>query len=106
MHPCLKVHFVREEGETTLHDHDNVLNVEFSSSLDAIEGYLWPKVSTKNNEHQAEPAGKDMISTSDIAAGSMHAEEMDPQDLVAKILQEPSFSSSPEVQFLFTISNL
>ncbi|XP_008805036.2 E3 ubiquitin-protein ligase UPL4-like [Phoenix dactylifera] len=96
MLPCLKVRFVREEGETTLHDHDNVLNVELSSSLEDIEGYLWPKVSTKNKEDEAESARKGMISTSDIAAGSMHAEEKNPQDLVAKIWQEPSFSSSPE----------
>ncbi|KAG1365699.1 E3 ubiquitin-protein ligase UPL4 [Cocos nucifera] len=89
MHPCLKVCFVREEGETTLHDHDNVLNVELASSLDAIEGYLWPKVSGKNSEHLAESARKDMISTSDIAAGNMCAEEKNPQHLVAKILREP-----------------
>ncbi|XP_008783678.1 E3 ubiquitin-protein ligase UPL4-like [Phoenix dactylifera] len=96
MHPCLKIHFVREEGETTLHDYDNVLNVEPSSSLDAIEGYIWPKVSAKSNEHQMESAGKDIVRTGDIASGSTHAEGRNPEEIVAKTLQEPSFSSLSE----------
>ncbi|KAG1337984.1 E3 ubiquitin-protein ligase UPL4 [Cocos nucifera] len=96
MHPCLKVHFVREEGETALNDYDNVLNVEPSSSLDTIEGYLWPKVSAKNNEHQVESAGKDTVGAGDIASGSTHAEGRNPEEIVAKTLREPSFSSLSE----------
>ncbi|KAK1400109.1 HECT-type E3 ubiquitin transferase [Heracleum sosnowskyi] len=44
-HPCLKVQFVRGEGESDLNDYSGqVLSVDPFSSLDAIEGYLWPKV--------------------------------------------------------------
>ncbi|XP_059667702.1 E3 ubiquitin-protein ligase UPL4 isoform X2 [Cornus florida] len=47
MYPCLKVQFVKGEGETCLSDHsEDVLTVDPFSSLGAIEGYLWPKVST------------------------------------------------------------
>lgn len=96
MHPCLKVRFMREEGEKALHDYDNVLNVELLSSLEAIEGYLWPKVGAKNDEHQVESAGKDVVGTGDIASGSTHAEERNPQEIDAKILQEPYCSSLSE----------
>lgn len=44
-HPCLKVQFVRGEGELDLNEYaGQVLSVDPFSSLDAIEGYLWPKV--------------------------------------------------------------
>lgn len=44
-HPCLKVQFVRGEGESDLNDYSGqVLSVDPFSSLDAIEGYLWPNV--------------------------------------------------------------
>lgn len=44
-HPCWKVQFVRGEGESDLNDYSGqVLSVDPFSSLDAIEGYLWPKV--------------------------------------------------------------
>lgn len=46
-HPCLQVHFVREEGETDLSRYDCVLTVEFSLSLDTIEAFLWSKVNKK-----------------------------------------------------------
>lgn len=46
-HPCLQVHFVTEEGETDLRLYDNVLTVDISSSYDAIEEFLWPKVKKK-----------------------------------------------------------
>ncbi|XP_077239573.1 ubiquitin-protein ligase 4 [Tasmannia lanceolata] len=46
-HPCLKVRFGREDGETVLCDHSpDILMVEPFTSLDAIERFLWPKVST------------------------------------------------------------
>lgn len=44
-HPCLKVQFVRGEGESDLNEYPGqVLPVDPFSSLEAIEGYLWPKV--------------------------------------------------------------
>jgi len=45
--PCLQVHFVKEEEETALCHYDSVLTVEFSSSYDTIEGFLWPRVNKK-----------------------------------------------------------
>uniref|UniRef100_A0A5B6YR81 HECT-type E3 ubiquitin transferase n=1 Tax=Davidia involucrata TaxID=16924 RepID=A0A5B6YR81_DAVIN len=49
---CLKVQFVRGEGETCLCDYsEDVITVDPFSSLEAIEGYLWPKVSTNKTEH-------------------------------------------------------
>ncbi|XP_050242873.1 E3 ubiquitin-protein ligase UPL4 isoform X2 [Quercus robur] len=52
LHPCLKVRFVRGDVETCLCDYsEDVQTVDPFCSLDAIEGYLWPKVSIKRNEH-------------------------------------------------------
>ncbi|KAK9289472.1 hypothetical protein L1049_007627 [Liquidambar formosana] len=51
-HPCFKVRFVRGERETCLCDYsEDVLTVDSFSSLDAIEGFLWPKVDKTKNEH-------------------------------------------------------
>uniref|UniRef100_A0A2P2M427 HECT-type E3 ubiquitin transferase n=1 Tax=Rhizophora mucronata TaxID=61149 RepID=A0A2P2M427_RHIMU len=44
-HPCLRVRFIREEGETCLCDYsEDVLTVDPFSSLDEIDGFLLPKV--------------------------------------------------------------
>ncbi|XP_043700605.1 E3 ubiquitin-protein ligase UPL4 isoform X1 [Telopea speciosissima] len=52
IHPCLKVHFVKAEDESGLCNYPgDVLTVEPFSSLDAIEGFLWPKVSSSGGEH-------------------------------------------------------
>ncbi|CAK9164785.1 unnamed protein product [Ilex paraguariensis] len=46
-HPCLKVQFVRGEGETCLSDYsEDVVTIDPFSSLDSIEKYLLPKVSS------------------------------------------------------------
>ncbi|KAL7195450.1 hypothetical protein ACSBR1_035636 [Camellia fascicularis] len=51
-HPCLAVQFMRGEGETCLCDYSkHVLTVDPFSSLDAIERYLWPKVSKNRTKH-------------------------------------------------------
>ncbi|XP_058110158.1 E3 ubiquitin-protein ligase UPL4 [Magnolia sinica] len=58
--PCLRVRFVKEEGETNLCDYStDVLTVEAFSSFRAIEGFLWPKVSTASVERHEESTGKD-----------------------------------------------
>ncbi|KAK3038394.1 hypothetical protein RJ639_030560 [Escallonia herrerae] len=50
--PCLKVQFVREEGEMCLNDYSSdVLTVDAFSNLDAIEAYLWPKVFRNSAKH-------------------------------------------------------
>ncbi|XVE76239.1 hypothetical protein DITRI_Ditri12bG0156800 [Diplodiscus trichospermus] len=52
MYPCFRVRFVRGEGETCLSDYpEDVLAVDPFSSLDAIEGYLWPKIFSKRTEN-------------------------------------------------------
>ncbi|WMV44799.1 hypothetical protein MTR67_038184 [Solanum verrucosum] len=50
-YPCLKVQFVKGEGESSLVDYpESVVNVDPFSLLETIEGYLWPKVSRKKSE--------------------------------------------------------
>ncbi|KAJ6825012.1 E3 ubiquitin-protein ligase UPL4-like [Iris pallida] len=58
-HPCLKVRFVKEEEENDLCYYDNILTVEFSSSFDAIEESLWPKVN--KNKFQMQSLAKGFI---------------------------------------------
>ncbi|KAJ4704835.1 E3 ubiquitin-protein ligase UPL4 [Melia azedarach] len=51
MHQCLRVRFVRGDGETCLSDFsEDLLTVDPFCSLDAIEGYLWPKVTIKGSK--------------------------------------------------------
>ncbi|KAG4383684.1 hypothetical protein GLYMA_13G136900v4 [Glycine max] len=51
-YPCLKVHFVKGEGETFLNDYTEYFHtVDPFSSVHSIERYLWPKVSAKSTEH-------------------------------------------------------
>ncbi|KAK7393587.1 hypothetical protein VNO78_22145 [Psophocarpus tetragonolobus] len=51
-YPCLKVRFVRGEGETFLNDYtEDFHTVDPFSSMHSIEAYLWPKVSAKSTEH-------------------------------------------------------
>ncbi|KAF9593401.1 hypothetical protein IFM89_022662 [Coptis chinensis] len=55
--PCLKVRFVKVEGEVSLCDSaSDVVTVEAFTSLDAIERYLWPKVSTSRSQQVVESA--------------------------------------------------
>lgn len=50
-HPCLRVRFVKGDGETCLSDFsEDLVTVDPFSSLDAIEVYLWPKVSAKGSK--------------------------------------------------------
>ncbi|KAG4996143.1 hypothetical protein JHK85_027582 [Glycine max] len=51
-YPCLKVRFVKGEGETFLNDYtEDFHTVDPFSSVHSIERYLWPKVSAKGTEH-------------------------------------------------------
>ncbi|KAJ8899755.1 hypothetical protein K2173_019455 [Erythroxylum novogranatense] len=50
-HPCVRVRFVREEGESSLADYsENALTVDPLSSLEAIGGFLLPKVLVKKDK--------------------------------------------------------
>nr|CAD1817569.1 unnamed protein product [Ananas comosus var. bracteatus] len=60
MNPCIRVQFVKEENEAGLSNYDNIVSVEISSSLIAIEEYLWPRVSTNMDKVQAISAEKDI----------------------------------------------
>ncbi|XP_023005684.1 E3 ubiquitin-protein ligase UPL4-like isoform X2 [Cucurbita maxima] len=54
-HPCVKVRFVRGDGETDLCNYTgDIHTVDPFSSLNAIEGFLWPKVGTKKAEQSFE----------------------------------------------------
>ncbi|MCE3052106.1 E3 ubiquitin-protein ligase upl4 [Datura stramonium] len=59
-YPCLKVQFVKGEGESSLVDYtQSVVNVDPFSPLETIEGYLWPKVSRKKSE-KSNPTSLDL----------------------------------------------
>lgn len=50
-YPCLKIQFVKEEGDIGLRGYtERVLNVDPFVPLDAIEGYLWPKLNNRKTE--------------------------------------------------------
>lgn len=50
-YPCLKIQFVKEEGDIGLRDYtESVLNVDPFVPLDAVEGYLWPKLNPRKTE--------------------------------------------------------
>ncbi|KAJ8532872.1 hypothetical protein K7X08_015761 [Anisodus acutangulus] len=54
-YPCLKVQFVKGEGESSLGDYtESVVNVDPFSPLETIEGYLWPKVNRRKSEKKSE----------------------------------------------------
>lgn len=58
-YPCLKVRFVKGEGETCLNNYtEDFLTVDPFSSLLTIEGYLWPKVSVKSTDHVRSSSGQ------------------------------------------------
>ena len=51
-YPCLKVRFVRGEGETGLRGiPKHYLTVDPLSSMQDIEGFLWPRVKTEEQKH-------------------------------------------------------
>ncbi|WCJ34586.1 E3 ubiquitin-protein ligase UPL4 [Euphorbia peplus] len=59
-HPCLRVRFLMGEGETCLSDYSNsAVTVDPFSTLDAIEGFLLPKV-TLERTNQMETADQDV----------------------------------------------
>ena len=104
-HPCLKVRFTKEEVETSLYDYsEDVLTVDPFSSLDAIEGFLWRKVSIKRTEptnsvFQASHDMKGPIFQGPLDAGS--------QGKSPDLMESESMSSEfPEVQVIsLTLKN-
>lgn len=80
-YPCLKVRFVRGESETCLNDYtEDFLSVDPFSSLHAIEGYLWPKVSARSTK---------------LVRSSSSQVELQPE---SPILHSPSNASSCPVE--------
>ncbi|PKU64336.1 E3 ubiquitin-protein ligase UPL4 [Dendrobium catenatum] len=75
LHPCLRVRFVREDGELNLSDYSDVVSIEVSSSFVAIEGFLWPKVGASMSGQLQEQKGKDVTTTS-IAVSSVRCPEV------------------------------
>lgn len=56
-YPCLKVRFVKAEGETNVIDYtEDIMTVDPFSTMDTIGGFLWSKVSTKRDEHSRQSA--------------------------------------------------
>lgn len=92
LNPCLRVCFVREKDESNLSDHEKVVNVDISSSFDAVEEYLWPKVSGNTTGHSTEFLDNKLATT-----GLNHAAEKNPLETHASIYLESCISISPEV---------
>ncbi|XP_009400764.2 E3 ubiquitin-protein ligase UPL4 isoform X1 [Musa acuminata AAA Group] len=92
--PCLRVRFVRQNEDTNLSDLDNVVNVDISSSFDALEGYLWPKVNKGKNGHRTESADR---KADDTTSGIKHVSEKNPIETHTNISQESCISNSAEV---------
>ncbi|WOL06323.1 hypothetical protein Cni_G15055 [Canna indica] len=97
MNPCLKVRFVREKEESDLSDYNNVVNVDISSSFDAVERYLWPKVSENKNRHLKEPADNHIIKLQDTTSGLSHSLEKYHIEAHTKIIDESHIPNSSEV---------
>ncbi|XP_072953939.1 E3 ubiquitin-protein ligase UPL4 [Typha angustifolia] len=87
--PCIKVCFTREEDEASLSNFGGVVSIEISSSLAAIEEYLWSRISTNMQKQQVEPAAKEIASVSSCA-------EEPPHETNANVMQEPSTSKLSE----------
>ncbi|KAF8397626.1 hypothetical protein HHK36_016546 [Tetracentron sinense] len=98
-HPCLKVHFVREEGETDLCDYSvDVITVEPFSSWEAIERFLLPKVSTKRAEHQAGSADQSMGQSEHLHL-PLPSDSLSPHGKCPNFIKTDSMSSGlPEMQ--------
>ncbi|XP_057984014.1 E3 ubiquitin-protein ligase UPL4 isoform X2 [Malania oleifera] len=96
--PCFKVRFLSGEGETHLCDYycEDILTVDPLSSLDAIERFLWPKVTTKRNERIKSAAlamGQTNRQTPQFSSHMSYVPEKSPDHM------EPNGSSVlPEVQ--------
>ncbi|PKA51906.1 E3 ubiquitin-protein ligase UPL4 [Apostasia shenzhenica] len=88
LHPCLKVRFVREEGELQLSDYSEIVSIELSLSFDSIARYLWPKVNTSMRVEHRELKGKDVTETSITVSGSTCQEEMIGQEPLHRMLQK------------------
>ncbi|KAF0923852.1 hypothetical protein E2562_007711 [Oryza meyeriana var. granulata] len=66
--PCIRVRFKKGEDQTNLSNYENVVNLEISSSLHAIEEFLWPKICTDTSNQNAE-------SSPGIASENKYAED-------------------------------
>ncbi|POO01586.1 Coatomer beta subunit [Trema orientale] len=61
MYPSFRVKFVRGEGETCLNEYaEDYVTVDPFSSVDAIEGFLWPKVKSEALKHITKPLMQDL----------------------------------------------
>ncbi|GFY93356.1 ubiquitin-protein ligase 4 [Actinidia rufa] len=104
-HPCLRVQFMSGDGETALCDFSkDVLTVDPFSSLDSIEGYLWPKVSKNRVEHVKSaatqvPGGLESLPSelpSDVSSPGGKSPDLMDSDSVPFDMQEMQFSPPQE----------
>ncbi|XP_062117154.1 E3 ubiquitin-protein ligase UPL4 isoform X2 [Humulus lupulus] len=72
MYPSLTVRFVRGEGETGLSDYtEDYLTADPFSSVDAIEGFLWPKVKSEVTKPLMQASGQiEKLPLQSLAAAS------------------------------------
>lgn len=103
MNPCLKVSFARDKKESNLLDFDNILSIDISSSLvDAVEAYLWPKVSAMNR-HQSEAVDSHNSKLNFTASRLHHDSEGSSTEAYMNFLYENCISNSFEVQLVKSI---
>ncbi|XP_068492520.1 E3 ubiquitin-protein ligase UPL4 isoform X2 [Phaseolus vulgaris] len=73
-YPCLKIRFVRGEGETFLNDYtEDFHTVDPFSCMRSIEAYLWPKVSSKSTEHSKSSSIQAVLQLESPPIQSSHA---------------------------------
>ncbi|XVF76511.1 hypothetical protein PTKIN_Ptkin13bG0271900 [Pterospermum kingtungense] len=109
MYPCFRIRFVRAEGETCLSDYpEDVLTVDPFSSLDAIEGYLRPKIFTKRTENgESDDEALEQMESQPVLlpsnANSSQGENIDSMSIDLPEMQEDeanlSQSASEQVHF-------
>ncbi|KAL7265164.1 hypothetical protein ACSBR1_003011 [Camellia fascicularis] len=91
-HLCLKVQFMRGEGETHLCDYSDVLTVDPFSYLDAIERYLWPKVSKNRTEHGKSAATR-ALSRLESLPSQLPSDMSSPGGKIPDLMESDSMSS-------------
>ncbi|KAJ1263270.1 hypothetical protein BS78_09G170700 [Paspalum vaginatum] len=95
--PCIRVRFKKDENETNLSSYDNAVYVEISSSLHAIEEFLWPKVNIDVNSQKAEspPSGTALDS---IANDDSQSQERDSTPQSSPSEGQTSENQNPSVE--------
>lgn len=103
-YPCLKVQFVKGEGENLSDYFKDAVNVDPFSTMDSINKYLWSKVSPKRTYHHAyseNEASEKEESSSDSSSCSSPSQGRS----VDTIESDNFLSHANEMQVCFFVAN-